>query len=97
LGIFLLRRIKMDQKAIAKKMIEFNKAAIDNGLKAISMCQDQNEKITDMFLEKAIWLPEKRKKDIKDWMMLYKTVYENFVSLVNENIEKMDTYLSELQ
>lgn len=89
LGHIFMKEKKMDQKAIAKKMIDFNKAAIDNGFKAISMCHDQNEKITNMFLEKSIWLPENRKNDIKDWMMLYKTGYENFVSLVNENIEKI--------
>jgi hypothetical protein len=69
----------MDQKSIAKQMIQFNKTAMDNSFKAINMAHEQNEKIAGMFLEQATWLPEEGKKAMKDWMATYKSGCENFL------------------
>lgn len=34
----------MDQKKIAEQMIQFNKTAMDTGIKAVTMVYEQNEK-----------------------------------------------------
>jgi hypothetical protein len=43
----------MDQKQIAKQMVEFNKSAFDNTFNAMTALQDQTEKLVFQFLEKA--------------------------------------------
>lgn len=85
----------MDQKLIAKQMIQFNKTAIDNSFKAMTMVYEQNEKIAGVFLDQAAWLPEEGKKAIRDWMATYKTGCENFKSLVDESYAKVESFFSE--
>ena len=85
----------MDQKTIAKQMIQFNKTAIDNSFKAMTMVYEQNEKIAGVFMEQATWLPEEGKKAIKDWMATYKSGCENFKSLVDESYAKVDSFFSD--
>lgn len=52
----------MDQKQIAKQMVEFNKAAFDNSFTAMTALQDQTEKLITGFLDKAAWLPRKGRR-----------------------------------
>jgi hypothetical protein len=85
----------MDQKSIAKQMIQFNKTAMDNSFKAINMAYEQNEKIAGMFLAQATWLPEEGKNAIKDWMATYKSGCDNFKSLVDDSYAKVDTFFSD--
>jgi hypothetical protein len=85
----------MDQKTIAKQMIQFNKTAMDNSFKAITMVYEQNEKIAGAFLEQAAWLPEEGKKAIKDWIATYKSGCENFKSLVDDSYAKVDSFFSD--
>jgi hypothetical protein len=85
----------MDQKSIAKQMIQFNKTAMDNGFRAMAMVYEQNEKIAGAFLEQATWLPEEGKKAIKDWMTTYKSGCENFKSLVDDSYAKVDSFFSD--
>jgi hypothetical protein len=84
----------MDQKFIAKQMIQFNKTAMDNSFKAMSMVYEQNEKIAGAFLEQATWLPEDGKKAVKEWMNTCKSGCENFKSLVEDSYAKVDSFLS---
>jgi len=87
----------MDQKSIAKQMIQFNKTAMDNSLKALTMVYEQNEKIAGAFMEQATWLPEEGKKAIKDWMATYKSGSENFKSLVDDSYAKVESFFSDLK
>jgi hypothetical protein len=43
----------MDQKQIAKQMIQFNKTAFDNSFNAMTMVYEQNEKMVDTYLQQA--------------------------------------------
>jgi hypothetical protein len=85
----------MDQKAIVKQMIQFNKTAIDNSFKAMSMVYEQNEKMVGVFLEQATGLPEEGKKAIKDWIATCKTGSENFKSLLDDSFAKVDSFFSD--
>ena len=87
----------MDQKVIAKQMMQFSKTAIDNSFKAMSMVYEQNEKIVGVFLEQATGLPEEGKKAIKDWMVTYKSGCENFKSLLEDSYAKVDSFFSNAQ
>jgi polyhydroxyalkanoate synthesis regulator phasin len=82
----------MDQKQIAKQMIQFNKTAFDNSFNAMTVVYQQNEKMVDTFLQQATWLPEEGKKAINDWMAAYKKGCEDFKNLVDENYQKVEDY-----
>ena len=62
----------MDNKTVARQMVEFNKTAFDNSFKAMTMVYEQNEKMIEAFLGQASWLPAEGRKALQDWMESYK-------------------------
>jgi len=84
----------MDQKAIFKQMVDFNKAAFDNTFSAMGTVQDQTEKMVNTFLEQATWLPEEGKKVINEWVQAYKKGRENYKKLVDDNFKKVEDFFA---
>ena len=84
----------MDQKQIAKQMIEFNKTAFDNSFNAMTTLQDQTEKLILNFLEKAPWIPEEGKKAINTWIAGYKKGHDDFKAAADDNYRKVFEYFS---
>jgi hypothetical protein len=63
----------MDPKQIANQMIQFNKTAFDNTFNAMTVLQEQTEKMVNMFLEQqSPWMPAEGKKAVTDWLKAYK-------------------------
>ena len=84
----------MDQKAIFKQMVDFNKAAFDNSFSAIGMIQEQAEGMLNMSLEQAAWLPEEGKKAIDEWIKGYKKGREDFKKIVDENFARVEAFFA---
>jgi hypothetical protein len=82
----------MDPRQITRQMIQFNKSAYDNGIKGIEMMSEQNEKIVDTLLDNAVWMPAEGKKAVKDWMSAYRSGYEEFKKMVDDNYTKVEGY-----
>jgi predicted aminopeptidase len=80
----------MDQKAIFKQMIEFQKATFDNSFNAMGMLQEQAERMLNMSLEQATWLPEEGRKAIDEWIKAYKKGREDFKKIVNDNFARVE-------
>ena len=87
----------MDQKQIAKQMMEFNKTAFDNTFSAMIVLQDQTEKLVSRFLEKATWFPEEGKKAINDWIKTYTKGREDFKTAADESYKKVADYFADFQ
>jgi ABC-type glycerol-3-phosphate transport system substrate-binding protein len=86
------REDKMDQKQIAKQMIQFNKTAFDNSFNAMTMVYEQNEKMITAFLDQAAWLPEDGKKAITEWLQAYKKGCADFKGMVEDNYQKVEDF-----
>lgn len=84
----------MDQNAMVKQMIQFNKATFDNSFNAIMMFQEQNEKMVNTFLEQAPWLPEEGKKVINEWISACKKGSQDFKKHVDENFKKVEDFFA---
>jgi len=84
----------MDQKQIAKQMIQFNKTAFENSFNAMTMVYEQNNKMVGAFLDQAAWLPEDGRKAITGWMESYKKGCEDFKKLVDENYQKVEDFFA---
>jgi polyhydroxyalkanoate synthesis regulator phasin len=87
----------MDQKQIAKQMMEFNKTAFDNTFNAMTALQDQTEKLVFRFLEKAPWFPEEGKKAVNDWVNAYKKGREDFKKTTDESYKKLTDYFAQAE
>jgi uncharacterized coiled-coil DUF342 family protein len=84
----------MEQKQMARQMMEFNKAAFDNSFSAMSALQDQTEKLVLSFLDKAPWFPTEGKKAINDWVNSYKKGREDFKAATDESYQKVAEYFA---
>ncbi|MHB8139624.1 MAG: hypothetical protein ACYDGO_14730 [Smithellaceae bacterium] len=82
----------MDQRQIAKGMIEFNKSVLDNTFSAISTIQDRSAKMFTDFMDKANWLPADGKKAITNWQAAYKKSRDDFKKATDEKYEKVANY-----
>lgn len=82
----------MESTKIAKQMVEFQKATFDNSFSAMSMVQEQAERMVNMSLAQATWLPEEGKKAIEDWIGAYKNGCEDFKKTVDDNFKKVEDF-----
>ena len=87
----------MDQKQIAKQMMDFNKTAFDNTFNAMTILQDQTEKLVFRFLEKAPWFPEDGKKAVNEWVKAYKKGREDFKAYADDNYKKVTDYFAKAE
>ena len=86
----------MDPKQIAKQMMQFNKTAFDNTFDAMTVLQEQTEKMVARWMDQAPLIPAEGKKAINDWLKAYKKGREDFKSAVNENYSKVEEFFSGL-
>ena len=84
----------MDPKQIVKQMIQFNKTTFDNTLDAITVLQEQTDKLIAMYLEQAPMIPAEGKKAIADWMKAYKKGREDFKAAVEGNYKKVEIFFA---
>jgi len=83
----------MDQKAIFKQMVDFNKGAFSNAFNAMVMVQDQNETLANTMLNQASWMPEEGKKAVKEWVETFKKGREEYKKTVDEAFKKVEDFL----
>jgi hypothetical protein len=84
----------MEPGKIAKQMIDVQKSTFDNTYNAMVMMQDQAERMVNMALDQATWLPEEGKKAILEWVNAYQKGREDFKKLVDENFSKVENYFA---
>jgi len=84
----------MDQNQIFKQMIDFNKATFDNSFSAMTMVQEQTEKMVSTMMDQATWLPEEGKKAVQDWADACKKGSEDFRKAVDENFKKVEDFFA---
>ena len=84
----------MDPKQIAKQMIQFTKTTFDNTFDAITVLQEQTEKLIGTYLDQVPLLPEEVKKAIADWMNAYKKGREEFKAAAERNYKKVEDFFA---
>ena len=87
----------MDQKQLLKQMIEFNRAAFNNTFNAMTMLQEQSERVAGTLLEQATWLPAEGKKAINEWTASFKKGRDAFKKNVDESYAKVEDFFTNWQ
>lgn len=87
----------MDPKQIAKQMVDFNKTAFDNAFEAMSVIQDQTEKMITSMMQQSAMFPEEGKKLVTDWIKTYKKGRDEFKAAADENFKKVDAFFAAKQ
>ena len=84
----------MEQGKIAKQMVDFHKATFDNTFNAMSILQEQTERMVGMFLEQSPWVPEEGKKAIQDWVKAYKKGRSDFKTSADTSFKKVEDFFT---
>ena len=87
----------MDQKQLVKQVIDFNRAAFNNTFNAMTMLQDQSERVAATLLEQATWLPEEGRKAIDEWAASFKKGRDQFKQYVDESYAKVEEFFTNWQ
>jgi len=82
----------MENKMMAKQIIDFHKATFDNTFNALTILQEQTEKMVHTFLAQANWLPAEGRKAINDWVEMYKKGRVDFKAAADKNFKKVEEY-----
>ena len=64
---------------------------------AMTILQEQTEKMVNMFLEQAPWLPAEGKDAVNEWLTTYKKGCEAFKMSVNESYKKVEDFLVNIE
>jgi hypothetical protein len=89
---------KMDPKQIANQMIQFSKTAFDNTFNAMTVLQEQTEKMVNMFQEQqSPWMPAEGKQAVIDWINAYTRGREDFKAAVDGNYKKVEDYFGNIE
>jgi hypothetical protein len=84
----------MENKIMAKQIIDFHKATFDNTFNSLVILQQQAEKMVETFLQQAAWLPEEGKKAISEWLNIYNKGRVDFKAASDTNYKKVEEYFA---
>jgi len=79
----------METEKFAKQMIDFQKATFDNAFTAVTMLQDQAERMVNTVIDQATWLPEESRRVIDEMAGALKKGRTDFKGAIDENFMKM--------
>jgi hypothetical protein len=79
----------METEKFAKQMINFQKATFDNTFTAVTMLQDQAERMVNTVIDQATWLPEESRRVIDEMAGAFKKGRTDFKGAIDENFMKM--------
>ena len=83
----------MDPKQMMKQMFDFNKTAVEKTFSAMTVMQDQTDKMFGLWLDQNKWFPEEGKKAVAEWVKTCKNGREEFKAKIDEGYKKMEEYL----
>ena len=84
----------MDNAAMARQMVEATKTAFDNSFNAMTLLQEQAEKMTESFLEQSPWLPKEGVKAVRDWIGMCRQGREAYKKSVDSGYAGMQELLT---
>ena len=84
----------MDPKQIAKQMMELKKYSLDSTLNVMTLFQEQTEKMINLYLDQATFLPKEGKKILTEWLNAAKTGREFFKKMMDDGFKTAESYVA---
>jgi polyhydroxyalkanoate synthesis regulator phasin len=79
----------METENFAKQLIDFQKTTFNNTFTAVTMLQDQAERMVNTMIEQTTWLPEESRRVIDEMIGTYKKGRADFKGVMDENFVKL--------
>jgi len=86
----------MDPMKITEHVMRFQKAAFCNAMVMNSFFQEQTMKMTNLFLDQNIWIPETGKEILKHWVEFYSNSLEHRRSCkqtLDDSFKKVEDFI----
>lgn len=83
----------MDTKAIAKELIQHQKAAIDNAFEVVGLFQEQTEKISEVWIKRTADLAAENRKALQQWINLFTKGSQTYKKIVDDQLNMIETFL----
>ena len=84
----------MEQAKLTRQMIEFYKTTFDNTFNAMTILQEQTEKMVGLFLEQSPRFPKEGKDAVSEWIRTYKQGRDVYKNSANESYKKVKEYFT---
>jgi hypothetical protein len=84
----------MENKVIAKQIIDFHKSTFDNTFNSLAILQQQTEKMVQNFVQQATWLPAEGKAAINEWVNINNKGRSGFKAAADNNYKKVEEYFA---
>jgi hypothetical protein len=75
---------------MVKQMLGFQRTLFNGLFNNMTVVGERTQKVMDMFLNHAVWVPEEWKNAFGDWAVAYEQGCDTFRKTVNESFEKME-------
>ncbi|MFO7569984.1 MAG: hypothetical protein R6W75_09320 [Smithellaceae bacterium] len=84
----------MENKEIAKQMMDYQKAAIETGFNSMLMLQEQTSKAVDTVMKQSPWIPAQAKSLVDEWSSIYKKSTLDMKDAIEQNYSKMEEFFT---
>jgi len=85
----------MDPKKMGKQMIDFYKTSFGNSFSAMTMLQEQMERMANLYWGQMVNVPDEVKKGLAEWTKSYKKNCEDFKKVVEDSFKKLESFFQE--
>jgi hypothetical protein len=85
----------METTQFAKQTLEFQKTMFDNSFNAMTMVQDQTEKMVNDSLDQLPWATAEGKKTLQTSVDMTKKTRDDYKKAVDEGFSKLEQLLEE--
>lgn len=80
----------MEANKISQQVLDFQKDALASWFDAVSILQDQFEKVVNTALDQCPGLPAQGRKAIENWEEAFKSGRKNFKQQIDNGFEQAD-------
>jgi hypothetical protein len=79
----------------AKQILDYQKTTLDKAFSAVTLIQDQGQKMASSFLVQTPWLTGSGQKSIDEWEKAFNKGRDDFKKAIDASFEKMETSFSD--
>ncbi len=85
----------METTQFAKMTVEFQKTMLDNGFNAMTLVQDQSEKVVKTYFDQLPWVTDEGKKSLQATVDMTKKARDDFKKALDDGFDKIEELLEE--
>jgi hypothetical protein len=83
-----------EQTQMLKQVVDFQKTVFNGSFNTMTVVQERAEKVMDMVLNQATWVPKEFKDVVSQWTAAYQDGCKTFKQFADDSFEKIEEQLN---